>query len=189
METRILRVPVLIHWSVLLAFMFSYAQTRSIAIGLAGLLAYTAMLLVHEFGHSAVAGFYRLRTHSIHLSGFHGLCTFDSPRTEGQGVAIAWGGVGAQAILAACSMLVAVGLRYFDVPVSASLSAVFFVLGPWNLLMIALNLLPIQGLDGAKAWRAFPMLWRRLTSSYRAKKIATKVISLQQERLKHDPPR
>jgi Zn-dependent protease len=44
--------------------------------------------------------------------------------------------------------------------------------GYFSLVMLLFNLAPAPGLDGAKAWRLFPILWTDWRSSRIAKKAA-----------------
>lgn len=120
------------------------------------------LTIVHELGHALLARGYRAQVLSINLSMFGGTCKYRGEGVDARGHAvIAWGGVAAQALVA-----IAVGVLRLVLGPPQSLLAMeaynaFLV---WNLIVIALNLLPIPSLDGAIAWRLF-RLPRRPTAS------------------------
>jgi stage IV sporulation protein FB len=153
-----------VHWSALLAFPFAWAATRSVLAGLVGFIAYVSLLLVHELGHAIAAKANGLRVFSLQAFWLHGTCTYESARTPLSDVAVAWGGVAAQFLLflAALALAKATTLAVGEIPLL--IQPLFFIWVPINLLMIFLNLLPVPPLDGAKAWRAIPLLWRRALS-------------------------
>lgn len=156
--------PISVHWSALLAFPLAWAATRSVFAGLVGLVAYVSLMLVHELGHAVAARANGLRVFSLQAFWLHGACTYEPGRTPLSDVAVAWGGVAAQFLLflAALGLAKATALVVGEIPLL--LQPLFFVWVPINLFMIFFNLLPIPPLDGAKAWRALPLLWRRASS-------------------------
>jgi len=143
---------------VLLGLPWFYYQTRSVtgtAISFAGFL---FLLVVHELGHAAVAMWRQVEVERIRLLFLHGVCVHEEPYYEEDDVLIAWGGVAAQFVV----LLIALGvdLLLTMLALTAPL-AVWLLLGvliKTNLFLIIFNLIPIPPLDGAKAWRALPML-------------------------------
>lgn len=107
------------------------------------------LVLVHELGHAALVWRYRLRVVSIDLHAIGGECRWTGHASDRRRAIIAWGGVVAQAILGVAT-LAALALAPTPTGFGGDLVAMF--LGA-NLLLIALNLLPIPPLDGARAWR------------------------------------
>ncbi len=156
--------PISVHWSALLAIPFAWAATGSMPGGLVGFAAYVCLLLVHELGHALVARANGLSVFSVQAFWLHGLCTYESARSRGAEIAVAWGGVAAQLLLflVALALAKATTLITGDVPVL--LQPLFFIWVPLNLLILFYNLLPIPPLDGAKAWGVLPLLWRRATA-------------------------
>ena len=125
-------------------------------------MAYVSLLLVHELGHAVTAKANGLRVFSLQAFWLHGACTYEPGRGPISDVAVAWGGVTAQFLLflAALGLAKANALAVGAIPLVVQ--PLFFIWVPINLLMIFLNLLPIPPLDGANAWRALPLLWRRV---------------------------
>jgi stage IV sporulation protein FB len=119
---------------------------------------FVLLVLVHEVGHAVVV---RQRGHhatSLELHGMGGLCRWRGDPTALDVAWIAWGGVLAEALLflATLGATAVFGMpseRFFAELVSAFI---------WtNLWMLGINLLPIPPLDGAEAWKLFPLLRRR----------------------------
>ena len=149
---RVDGVPLRVHWSLPVGM--------ALALGLdpVAWVAYVGVVLIHELGHVWAVRGLGARVDEVGLSGFGGYCRWrGSVTTSGLGV-IAWSGVGAQAVLLLTwlALWLAVGA-----PAGPSWAAAHHVLVQLNLLLIALNLLPIRGLDGADAWAAAREAWRR----------------------------
>ena len=145
-----------IHWSaVALAGAMLGVWHRQPGYAIEAIACYFGLILLHEAGHAAMARRLGYRARDIYLSMIHGLCSYDSPDTFREEALIAWGGVLAQ--LAVALPLVALA----QVPAIASLSFAgipIAAFGYFSLAMVALNLVPVRGLDGAKAWRLLPIL-------------------------------
>jgi stage IV sporulation protein FB len=151
-------IPIVLHWTVFLGVPWFYYQTRSVAATVVSFAAFFFLLIAHELGHALVARWRNVPVGSIQLFLIHGSCTHDEPYDEEDDVLIAWGGVAAQLVVlvvaAAASLLVTTAL-----PVAHAVTAPLFrVLIQTNLLIMVINLIPVAPLDGAKAWRALPML-------------------------------
>lgn len=142
---RIRRVPVRLHWLVLVLVFLQLLARRS----LLSLLAFAIILIGHELGHAWMARRYRLKVHEIRIYPYAGECSIDPPNSPREDVLIAWGGVLVQFAL----LLVALVVRQAGVVQGAgALEFVDTFVGP-NALMIAFNLLPIRPLDGHTAWQ------------------------------------
>ena len=162
-----------IHWSaVALAGVMLGIWHRQPAYAIEAIACYFGLILLHEAGHAAMALRLGYRAPDIYLSMIHGLCSYDSPETFREEALIAWGGVLAQ-------LTVALPLLALDqVPTIASLSFAGILIaafGYFSLAMVAMNLLPVRGLDGAKAWRLLPILVTDLRAYDVARK-TTKVV-------------
>jgi stage IV sporulation protein FB len=158
-------VPVGLHWTVLLGLPWFYYQTRSVPATAIAFVALFFLLLAHELGHAAVAVWRRVPVRDLQLFFLHGFCTHDEPYDEEDDVLIAWGGVGAQlAVLIAAAG--ASALIAALAPIASEIAApVFYALIETNLLIMVINLVPVAPLDGAKAWRAIPILRARVRES------------------------
>jgi Zn-dependent protease len=159
-------IPIALHWTVLLGLPWFLYKTGSVTAALVAFAAFLFLLMAHELGHAAVAGWRRVEVAHIQLFLLHGVCAHEVPDYEEDDVLIAWGGVAAQFVV----LVIALGVDFL----LPTLSPVAYfwaapalsVLIDTNLLIMILNLIPVAPLDGAKAWRALPLLreWARDTS-------------------------
>lgn len=147
-------VSVRVHWTVVAGCVVLAAVSVPLVLTpLCGIAAYFTAMLLHEWGHTYVARRCRCRVYRIELYPFMGLTHFSTPYSHRDHSVIAWGGIGAQA-------LVAVPLLLFMATVGDTPFAplnVFITTLAWLCVsMILLNLLPIPPLDGALAWSRLP---------------------------------
>jgi Zn-dependent protease len=144
--------PIDVHWSALLGmFLFSGAHFAP-----AHWLAWLLIVLVHEMGHAVLVRRYRLRVLGIVVHGIGGECVYVGTTDERRSI-IAWGGVLGQLALFA----VAAAARELDaLPRTMFIWQLTSALLVPNLFTAALNLIPLEPLDGARAWRLFPQVWR-----------------------------
>jgi Zn-dependent protease len=159
-------VPMLAHLSILLSLPYYVWRNHSLRSGLIVFVAYLLLLLVHELGHAAVCKWRRVKVHGIDLLLFHGRCVHATPWHERDAVLIAWGGVAAQLVVAAlCWGLIGL-LRFapFETQMWAIPLTGYFI--GINLYTVVFNLLPIEPLDGALAWRAVPLTWSWLNARW-----------------------
>lgn len=114
-------------------------------------LAFLVILVVHELGHAFLVWRSRQRVTEVVLHGIGGECRWDGhvgPRRES---IIAWGGVLAQAVLLAGTLVV---LALTEAPLPGTPAYQLKEAFVWgNLMLMGLNLLPIPPLDGSRAWR------------------------------------
>jgi len=111
-----------------------------------------AILVVHELGHAALAWRAGFEVFAIELSVLQGACRYRGNLTPRAEAVVAWGGVLAQVVLLALSW----GARELLHPGEGSFLG--DVVEAWfvpNLVILGTNLLPLGGLDGAKAWTVF----------------------------------
>jgi stage IV sporulation protein FB len=113
--------------------------------------AYPCLVLVHELGHAAVVRRLGHRVVAVEASGLGGVCNWSGNATPFEEALIAWGGVLAQLALLAGTL---VWLRIFP-PSSWFGLEVAGTFTDANLWLVALNLVPIPPLDGARAWSIF----------------------------------
>lgn len=155
-------VPVRLHWSVVFIAFFIGGGFR-LAVG--AWTAYLLLILIHEMGHAMLAQRYGLRVLRIDVHGLGGLCAYEGTDSQWQRSVIAWGGVLGQLVF----LLLALPLARFEVlPPGLFVADFLRVAISVNLFIVALNLIPLRGLDGAQAWK-LPRLWwkRRRQAKYR----------------------
>ena len=147
---RIGGVPVRLHWSALIGALF-FSGFR-LAPG--AWLGFVVVILVHELGHAAVVRFAGQRATGIDVHGFGGECHWSGQATPLQRAAIAWGGVWAQLALLVIAIPVSIVAGH---ALGSFGSDLFYALTFANLMLAAINLLPIGRLDGREAWK-LPLL-------------------------------
>lgn len=145
---RIRGMPLRMHWTtpigVFLLSGFSFNPLVWISI--------VGLMVAHELGHAVLARRYRLRVISVDLTPIGGVCRLEGDPALHEAAIVAWGGVLAQGVLLVIALLVK---PIFHVVAFGVLDEVFDILIRSNLILMALNLLPIEPLDGATAWRVF----------------------------------
>ncbi|HXN24546.1 MAG TPA: hypothetical protein VOA41_17560 [Candidatus Dormibacteraeota bacterium] len=132
------------HWSVpLIGTIILLGALETPLLAFAVLASYYGLILIHECGHLVAAHRKGCAVWSIELYPFWGITCFDRPHSPFDRCVIAWGGVLAQAVVAAplVAWVAVFGYTRFR-PVNASLT----ILGFFSLSVAALNLLPIHHL-------------------------------------------
>jgi Zn-dependent protease len=152
---RLAGAPIRLHWTLPLGALVMSRFTFAPAYWLG----FVLLILIHELGHALIVLYYRLGLVEILVHGVGGHCRHDPARSPFQEGAIAWGGV-----LAQLTALVVTGLLLITLgqPQNVHTAQLAQVFTETNLLVIAINLLPIEPLDGRKAWPFVGMLWQRL---------------------------
>jgi len=142
---RLRGAPIRLHWTLPLGALawsrFSFAPALW--------LAFAALILLHELGHALVVVKLRLGLSEIALHGFGGYCRHERAGSRLEESVIAWGGVLAQLAVFVTVKLAEAALGPPTTPYAAQ---AVYVLTDANLWLIALNLIPIEPFDGAKAW-------------------------------------
>jgi Zn-dependent protease len=158
---------VLLHASLLLWPVLQLLFGASPFGALLSLPAFVVLMGAHEFGHAIMARRRGSRARSIRLYLFHGLCEYEAASSELDDVLIAWGGVLAQMALLVAALVLQFLLNEFVPPFARTMQPVFTVLIVVNCYVALLNLLPIKGLDGRKAWLIIVIALDRLRSRSR----------------------
>jgi Zn-dependent protease len=158
-QPRLFGASIYIHWSVLalIAVLAAFSISSPIHAFVA-IASYLGVIVTHELGHAYVARRRGLEVLSIHIGLLHGRCDHEAPDHEWDDVAIAWGGVLAQLLIAIPFLIFG---AVFNEAVLEYLGAAVLILGYLNLLIALLNLAPANGLDGEVAWRIIPLLRAR----------------------------
>jgi Zn-dependent protease len=162
---RIRGVGVYLHWTVLLITAIILLNViRNPLVSLLGLAAYLSVLLIHESGHMIAAQRLHCEVFSIEIYPIFGFCRFEAPWSRFDHCVIAWGGVIAQAVVAAPVVRY---ISMFGYTRFQSINAVLGLLGFFSLSVAAFNLLPIPRLDGSIAWGIIPESIKRIRRSNR----------------------
>ena len=149
------RIPVSMHWTVLLTFAWMYLVFMDMTLMLLSIPFAFLVLAVHELGHVVALRRRKIGVTGITLFGIHGETSYNEYAAKpGDVVAVAWAGVGAQVLL----MLAALGAHHFvpwgSIPAGALLDTVMYtVLVKLNIFIMIVALLPIGPFDGHAAWQ------------------------------------
>lgn len=152
------RVPVSMHWTVLIAFAWLYLFFYDLLATAIASAAFFALLVAHELGHVVVLRRRKIAVASIELFGIHGR-TSHAWASATDEIRIAWGGVGAQMVV----LLVALGVGFAVESVAAPVVwvvavPILFVFTKLNIFLMLIALLPIGPFDGHSAWAVLPRL-------------------------------
>ena len=149
------RIPVAMHWTVLLVFAWMYLMFGSVTVMLVASAAFFVILVVHELGHVVALRMRKVPIDRIILYGIHGETShaFAGPGGE---IAVAWSGVAAQLVLLALALAVVEFADFSAVPLlGAILEPAWVVLVKFNIFVMVVALLPIGPFDGRVAWSVF----------------------------------
>lgn len=153
-------VRVYAHWSLVLVWgLILLAALVRPGEGLPVFAAYSLLILLHECGHMVAAQRKGCLVTSIELYPIHGLTRYQLPRSRYDHTVIAWGGVVAQAVVAAPLIAWAEIFGHTHLPV---VDMAIDILGYYSVLLAVFNLIPVAPLDGATAWYFFPEFLKRL---------------------------
>ena len=138
------------------------------------LCSYLSIILLHEYGHAFFINKLGYKTHAIYLGVIHGLCEYELPYIMKHQAIIAWGGVLAQLFVAIPLIIIS---QTTDISRIQGVSQIVAFLGYISALVSVVNLAPARGLDGATAWKIFPILIKeKLNKKPKRKKHKFKVI-------------
>lgn len=175
-QTRLLRTRIAVRWPFLVALPGCWLFTHSVVGGVLAFACVSALLLAHEFGHAVVARFCGLHVERIELHLLQGWCFYSGTEYEIQDVLVSWGGVVAQLMLFLAFELAYHAGRMAFGPLPPPLQPIFLVFLGWNFLSMILNLLPVEGLDGALAWKIVPAIRDGSLAQYlRARRYALQI--------------
>jgi len=177
-------IPVVrIHWTALaLAFIVNGFRFEPVAW-----LAVLFVILIHELGHAAAVLKARADVVAIRMDALGGCCEWVGSVTRAQRLLIVWGGVLAQLILFGIALVANIFIGPY---ISDFLYPFLYILLQWNLILVALNLLPIKPLDGYDAWGLLSMTlkdWRRRRHSARRRRLTAETIKKIQELERLEP--
>lgn len=159
------RIPVEMHWTVLLSFAWMYLIFFDLVASAIGAVALFVLFVVHELGHVIVLRRRRIAVERIQLFGIHGKTSHEWASSE-NAMFVAWGGVAAQLVVLLVALAIGYALTRFDSPGFAWVIAgpVLLVWTKLNVFIMVIALLPIGPFDGRAAWQLIPWLrarWRK----------------------------
>jgi stage IV sporulation protein FB len=125
------------------------------------------VILVHEMGHAFVVHRTGGVARSIDVLPIGGVCQWQGNVTPIGRACIAWGGVWAQMVLFALTYV----LIAFVPPESTLAYEVSWSFTTRSAYLMALNLIPFPPLDGAEAWKLFPLLFTKFKNKRRKEKL------------------
>lgn len=167
MTFKLFGVPVKLHWSILIPFAFTLNSLES-TLTLAALY---VCVLIHEFGHVAMAQNWGINCSRITLLCFGGAAELDEePRTPAEEFSIAFAGPVVSAILTAIGF--GACLFVYGEPNSVPHWMLVFTL--INGMILVFNMIPAFPMDGGRILRSF--LW--YVSSYRTATRISVVLSV-----------
>jgi Zn-dependent protease len=172
--TRFRGAPIRVHWTLLVGAVvwsrFTFAPAFWVGFAL--------LILIHELGHALVVLRYGLGLSEIAIHGAGGYCRHEESGTRFQEAFVAWGGVLAQLTLYAITQ---VTLLLTGPPTTIHTAQLVHVFTEVNLWVAALNLIPFEPLDGAKAWPMLGMLAARWRKKAAVHEVAKRRRSVQDE--------
>jgi Zn-dependent protease len=151
---RISQVDIYVHWSTfLIAALILWGARRQLLPTLAGLTAYLAIMIIHEFGHLIIARRLGYDAFCIEFYPIFGIARCERPRSRFDRDLIAWGGVFAQIVV---SVPIAVCVEVFGYTPWETLNTALAILGTASFCIATFNLLPFRPLDDSVAWDLIP---------------------------------
>jgi Zn-dependent protease len=166
------RIPVSMHWTVLLNFAWLYIIFQDLLATLIAAPTLFLVMMAHVFGHVATLRRRRIKPTAISLFGLHGEVAFNEYDAKaGDRIAIAWSGVGAQVVV----MLLAVAANAFipfqEIPLALLVwGPMYFIFTKFNILLLIVALLPIGPFDGHDAWKIIPRMRNSMRRPQAAKR-------------------
>ena len=158
------RIPVSMHWTVLLNFAWLYIIFMDVVSTLIGAAALFLVMMAHEFGHVAMLRRRGLKVAAISLVGLHGETSYNEYNARpGDAIAVAWGGVAAQVAVFVLALAANSFIPFHEIPLSLLVwGPMYFVFTKFNIFLIIIALLPIGPFDGHDAWRVIPRMRKAL---------------------------
>lgn len=152
------RVPVSMHWTVLLAFAWMYLVFMDVVLMLMSIPFVFLLFAAHELGHVAMLRRRKIAVTGVSLWGIHGETSYNEYAAKpGDVVAVAWAGVAAQVVVMLLALATVELVPFAAVPFGSAIALVLYVvLVKLNVFLMIIALLPIGPFDGHAAWQVIP---------------------------------
>jgi Zn-dependent protease len=152
------RIPVSMHWTVLLSAAWLYIIFQDVVATLIGCVGMVILMLAHEYGHVFALRRRKLGVTGISLFGVHGETAYNEYAAKGNdAIVVAWGGVAAQAIVMAVALIANATIPFDAIPLGNIVWApLYFMFTKFNVFLMIVALLPIGPFDGHAAWKIIP---------------------------------
>jgi len=168
------RIPVSMHWTVLLAFAWMYLMFMDVVLMLVSIPFVFLLFAVHELGHVVMLRRRKIAVTGVSLWGIHGETSYNEYAAKpGDAVAVAWGGVAAQLVLMLLTLAAVQFVPFASIPFGSAIAQVMYVvLVKLNAFIMIIALLPIGPFDGHAAWQVIPRMRARFKRPRKAKPAA-----------------
>lgn len=165
------RIPVTMHWTVLLSFAWMYLVFFDLVLTLVAIPFVFLLLAAHEAGHVVALRRRRIAVTGVALWGIHGETSYNEYAAKpGDVVAVAWAGVAAQVVVMLLALAANAFVPFSAIPFGAPLATVMFVvLVKINVFVMIVALLPIGPFDGHAAWQVIPRMRAALKRRQKAR--------------------
>ncbi|MFO7960273.1 MAG: site-2 protease family protein [Nitriliruptoraceae bacterium] len=174
LDASVLVLAALVAWAFTGIFRADHELAVALAMAMLGSLLVVLTTLAHELGHALEARHRGMEVEAITLLLFGGVTEMHAEdQTARDELAVAVVGPWISLVSAAVFGLVATFAdQLFPAGVSGSIAQLAGVLGWWNLLLAAFNLVPGAPLDGGRVLRA--LLWMVLGDRLRALRVSVR---------------
>jgi len=152
------RIPVSMHWTVLLLFAWLYLIFWDFTATLIGAVAAFVLLVAHEYGHVFELRRRKIAITGIALFGIHGETSYNEYAAKPADViAVAWAGVAAQVVVLVLAVAANAMIPFSESPLAATIwGPMYLVFIRFNVFLMIVALLPIGPFDGHAAWQVIP---------------------------------
>jgi Zn-dependent protease len=158
------RIPVSMHWTVLLSFAWLYLFFFDLTLTLIAAPFLFLLFVAHEYGHVFMLRRRKIAVSGIALFGIHGETSYNEYAAKANDVvAVAWSGVAAQLVIMLLALAVLDFTPFAAIPFGSLIAAAMYVvLVKINVFLMVIALLPIGPFDGHAAWQVIPRVRARL---------------------------
>ena len=154
------RIPVSMHWTVLLSFAWLYIIFFDLVATLFGAVALSILFVAHEYGHVFVLRRRKIAVTGIAFFGIHGETSYNEYAARpGDTIAVAWGGIAAQTMVLVLALAAGALIPFREIPFGPLVWAPMeLVFTKFNIFLMIIALLPIGPFDGHAAWKVIPRM-------------------------------
>ena len=154
------RIPVSMHWTVLLSFAWLYIIFFDLVATLFGAVALFILFVAHEYGHVFALRRRKIAVTGIAFFGIHGETSYNEYAAKpGDTIAVAWGGIAAQMVVLVLALAAGAFVPFREIPFGPLVwGPMELVFTKFNIFLMIIALLPIGPFDGHAAWKVIPRM-------------------------------